>query len=265
VVKWFLAMQHLAYTEKGKGSVVVLLHGFCESKEIWKDFIPAFSDSFRVIAVDLGGFGESANLLPQLCSMEAMADQIWELLQHLQISQAAFVGHSMGGYVALAFAEKYPAMVEKLCLFHSTALADSPEKKENRNKVIEFVQKAGVEAFISNFVKPLFYEGRWQEMQKEINFLEEIGKKTPLQTITSALAAMRDRKSRLELLVKANFPILYIIGKQDTAVIWESYQEQLQKIPNAQTLILDETGHVGMLERPQETLQTLKKFLTSCQ
>lgn len=254
-------MQNLAYTEKGKGSVVVLLHGFCESKEIWNDFINELSKYFRVIAMDLGGFGESANALPEPCSMEIMAEQVIQTLQSLQVSQASFVGHSMGGYVALALAEKYPAMVEKLCLFHSTAFADSPEKKENRNKVIEFVQKAGVEAFISNFVRPLFYEGRWQELQQEIHFLEEIGKKTPLKTIVSVLGAMRDRKSSLDMLTNAKFPILYIIGKQDTAVVWESYQEQLRKIPNAQTLILDNTGHVGMLERPQETLETLKNFL----
>ncbi|WP_448529082.1 alpha/beta fold hydrolase [Raineya sp.] len=256
-------MQNLAYTEKGKGSVVVLLHGFCESKAIWKDFMNELSKYFRVIAIDLGGFGESANALPEPCSMETMAEQVFQTIQNLQVSQAAFVGHSMGGYVALALAEKYPTMLEKLCLFHSTALADSPEKKENRNKVIEFVQKAGVEAFISNFVKPLFYEGRWQELQQEIHFLEEIGKETPLKTIVSVLAAMRDRKSRLDMLAKVNFPVFYIIGKQDTAVVWESYQEQLQKIPKAQTLILDNTGHVGMLERPQETLQALKDFLIS--
>ncbi len=255
-------MTNLAYTEKGKGSVVVLLHGFCESKEIWKDFTDELSKYFRVIALDLGGFGESANALPVPCSMETMAEQVFQTLQNLQVSQAAFVGHSMGGYVALALAEKYPTMVKKLCLFHSTALSDSPEKKENRNKVIEFVQKVGVEAFISNFVKPLFYEDRWQELEQEIRFLEEIGKKTPMQTIVSVLAAMRDRTSRLDMLAKADFPVLYIIGKQDTAVVWESYQEQLQKIPYAQTLVLDNTGHMGMLERPQETLQALKNFLT---
>ncbi|MDW8296538.1 MAG: alpha/beta hydrolase, partial [Raineya sp.] len=114
-------MQSLAYIEQGTGKNVVLLHGFCESKEIWKDFLPELAKNFRTIAVDIGGFGESANLLPQPCTMETLAEQVFALLKELQISQAAFVGHSMGGYVALALAEKHPEIIEKLCLFHSTA------------------------------------------------------------------------------------------------------------------------------------------------
>lgn len=254
-------MKQLAYIQQGKGKAIILLHGFCESKEIWKGFIPVLAQNYSVIAIDLGGFGESADLLPNPCSIETMAEQVIGLLKAIQITKAVWVGHSMGGYVALAAAENYPQMIEKLCLFHSTALADSPEKKENRNKVIEFVQKAGVEIFIDSFFKNLIYQDRLNELQEKIQFVEEIGKKTPLKSVVALLEAMRDRKSRLEILQKALFPVLYIIGKQDSAVTWQSYEEQLKLLPHAQILVLEQTGHLGMLERPHETLQTLKQFI----
>ncbi|MFN3316160.1 MAG: alpha/beta fold hydrolase, partial [Raineya sp.] len=198
---------------------------------------------------------------PQPCSIEALAEQIAELFKYLHISKASIVAHSLGGYVSLALAEKYPEMIEKLCLFHSTALADSPEKQHTRNKVIDFVQKVGVNQYIESFVSPLFYAKRLSELSEKVKFLEEIGKKTPLNTILEVVAAMRDRKDRIEVIKNAHFPILYIIGKEDGAVSFESYQEQLKVNPKIESLILEETGHMGMFERPQETLQALKNFI----
>ena len=255
-------MKTLAYTQRGSGSKhLIFIHGFCENQTIWKDFIPHFSDSYQVITLDLGGFGESQYLLPQSCSIETLAEQVADLLQSLHISKANFVAHSLGGYVALALAEKYPALIESLCLFHSTALADSPEKKATRNKVIEFVQKVGVSQYIESFVSPLFYTKRLTELSEKVKFLEEIGKKTPLKTILAVVAAMRDRKNRLGVVKNANFPILYIIGKEDGAVSWESYKEQIQINSQIQSLILEETGHMGMFERPKETIEAIKRFL----
>jgi pimeloyl-ACP methyl ester carboxylesterase len=255
-------MTQLAYNLTGTGEkYLTFIHGFCESKAIWNDFVPHFTENYRVLTLDLGGFGDSKDLLPEPCSIEALAEQVAELLRHLQIAKTSIVAHSLGGYVSLALAEKYPEFVEKLCLFHSTALADSPEKKEIRNKVIDFVQKVGVNQYIDSFVTPLFYTKRTQELVEAIKFVEEIGKKTPLQTIVAVVAAMRDRQDRLHVIKNASFPILYIIGKDDGAVSFESYQEQIQANPQIQSLVLEETAHMGMFERPQETLKALKQFL----
>ena len=255
-------MKLLAHKQTGSGEdTLVFIHGFCENQSIWKDFVPHFVQTHQVLTLDLGGFGESKDLLPQPCSIEALAEQIAELLEHLDIKKANIVAHSLGGYVSLALAEKYPHFVKSLCLFHSTALADSPEKQTIRNKVIDFVQKVGVNQYIDSFVAPLFYAKRSQELSEEIKFVEEIGKKTPLETILAVLAAMRDRKDRLEVLKNASFPILYIIGKEDAAVSFESYQEQIKAIPRVQSLILKETAHMGMFERPKETLEAVQKFV----
>jgi pimeloyl-ACP methyl ester carboxylesterase len=250
----------LSYKQIGKGTPIVFIHGFCENKQIWDSYLINLLSDFQIISLDLGGFGDSAHLLPQPCSIESLAEQVCDLLQCIKITKAIFVGHSLGGYVALALAEKYPEMIQKLCLFHSTALADSEEKKEIRNKVIDFVQKVGGERYIESFVSPLFCQKRLEELKQEILFVEKIAKKTPLGTIVSVIKAMRDRKSRLNVIREATFPILFIIGKEDGAVSFESYQEQITANPLVETCILEETGHMGMFERPQETLEAIKKF-----
>lgn len=255
-------MKLLAHQQTGSGKDnLVFIHGFCENQSIWKNFVPHFEQTHQVLTLDLGGFGESKALLPQPCSIETLAEQIAELFEYLGIKKASIVAHSLGGYVGLALAEKYPQFVERLCLFHSTALADSPEKQATRNKVIEFVQKVGVSQYIESFVSPLFYAKHSQELSEAIKFVEEIGKKTPLETILAVVAAMRDRKDKLEVIRNASFPILYVIGKEDTAVSFESYQKQIKANPRIQSLILEETAHMGMFERPKETLEAVQKFV----
>ncbi|MEM9980897.1 MAG: alpha/beta fold hydrolase [Bacteroidota bacterium] len=165
----------LSYTTTGKGAPVILIHGFCESKAIWESFVPTLAEKHQVIALDLGGFGESANLLPTPVTIEALASQVYDLLQSLAIQQATFVAHSLGGYVSLALAEKHPSLFAGLCLFHSTALADTEEKKATRNKVIAFVQKVGVAKYMQSFVASLFYTKQATKHQAAIAYIEAIG------------------------------------------------------------------------------------------
>jgi pimeloyl-ACP methyl ester carboxylesterase len=253
-------MEILHHYVTGSGKPVVLIHGFCENETVWDGFVPTLAKNNQIITLDLGGFGKSSHLLPNSCSIEALAEQVKNLLDFLKIDKAIFIGHSLGGYVNLALAEKYPFIVEKMCLFHSTALADTPEKKDTRNKVIDFVQKVGVERYIESFVSPLFYQPRLKELKNSILEVEKVGKTTPLETITSVVAAMRDRENRLEVVKNIEYPILYIIGKNDGAVAFESYQEQINCNSLIETLILEETGHMGMFERPKEILETLLTF-----
>ena len=250
----------LHYTLQGQGSCLLLLHGFCEASDMWAHWLPELSQHFQVLALDLGGFGQSAAALPQPCSISALAEQVADTLQNIGIERCMIVGHSLGGYVALALAEQNPELLQGLVLFHSTALADSPEKQQMRNKVIDFVQKVGVERFIESFVSPLFYKERLQELQEAVKRVENLGKKTPLQSIVEVSKAMRDRPDRSEVLAKAAFPIMFIIGKQDASVPLESYREQVFLPKNATVHILDATGHMGMFERPAETLPLVLDF-----
>ncbi|MEY3451054.1 MAG: hypothetical protein RL711_879 [Bacteroidota bacterium] len=252
-------MSQLSYNELGAGMPLVLLHGFCESKAIWNAFAPSLALHYRVICVDLPGFGES-DLDKENCSMETMADAVASLLKSLQISHCVMVGHSLGGYVALAFAEKHAKMLLGLGMFHSTAFADKPEKQENRNKTMAYIQEHGVPAFIKPFVPALFFHTSRKTLEKAIDNTIQIGLQTSIDTVLAVTVAMRDRKDRTQVLADLNIPVLYIIGKQDTAVPLEMSMAQIEIPKNCMVQILNHTGHMGMFERKKETLLMIKNF-----
>ena len=142
------------YTEAGKGRAIVLLHGFMESLHIWDDYAKELSKRYRVICIDLPGHGKS-DCFGYVHSMELMADAVNAVLEKLNLRKIFLAGHSMGGYTGLAFAEKYPDKIKGLCLFHSTANADSEERKENRNRALEIVKK-NHKKFINQII-PLWF------------------------------------------------------------------------------------------------------------
>lgn len=251
----------LAYTQIGEGKDLLLVHGFGESRQMWKDFIPALAQHFKVTTLDLGGFGDSQDFLPKPCSLEALAAQVEDLCIHLNIEQFAWVGHSLGAYVGLAYAEKYSHKLSAMSLFHSTALADTEEKKKIRENVITFIDKNGVAPFIENFVAPLFFEPRQQALKKSIEFVKSIALHTPKATLMEVMLAMRNRPDRTAVLANADFPVQFIIGRQDNSVPFESYASQIMLPKNVDIQILDQTGHMGMFERPELTKQALIAFL----
>ncbi len=247
------------YTDTGSGEALVFLHGFCESKELWAKFTKPLQQKFRVIALDLPGFGENTQDV-QDYSMESMVDYVKKQLDTLHIKKCILIGHSMGGYVSMAFAEKYGNMLNGLCLFHSSALPDTEDKKENRNKTIEFVEKHGVDKFMLSFVEPLFFADNRKKLREEINMMIKIGQATPKESITKGLAAMRDRPDRTSELKKIKCPVLFIFGKEDGAVPLEKALEQCHLPDNSMTNFLGKTGHMGMFERTYETRKAIEKF-----
>ena len=252
----------LYFQEKGKGEkVVLLLHGFCEDYSIWQEIAEQLSQKYRVIVPDLGGFGKSAKMLPQNVTMENLGEQVKNLLSHLSIEKCIVIGHSMGGYVALALAKAYPNLFEGLGLFNSTALADSEVKKRHRHQTALFIQKNGVPAFADDFSAMMFYTKRREELQKEIEYIKKLVKQTPENSILQVILALRDRADQTEVLKALNVPVLYIIGREDQSVPLSTYEEQIFYPKNASIHILDDTAHVGMLERPKESLQMISEFL----
>jgi len=243
----------------GSGKVLVFLHGFMESKELWQDFVPSLQSQYRVILLDLPGHGANTAAREDY-SIESAANYVRETLQALQVNKFLLIGHSMGGYISMAFAEKYPELLTGVVLFHSSALPDTDEKKENRNKTIQFIQKHGVNKFMDTFVVPLFYEGNQHKQAAAIAFLTETGKKVAPTAVIGAVTAMRDRPDRTEVLRQADFPFLFISGKQDQAVTLAQTLQQCHLPKIAYTLFLDQTGHVGMFERPVETLAAVRNF-----
>jgi len=251
---------NLTYTEEGQGMPVVLLHGFPENRFIWKHFSERLKNNFKVISIDLPGFGENAPLETPM-TITDIAEKVKRHLDGMGIDKCVMIGHSLGGYVSLAFAEKYGNRLYGLGLFHSTAMSDSLEKKQGRNRSIDFIERYGIGEFVNEFVKPLFYEPRQAEFKDAIHFITEMGKATPKSTVIEVIKAMRDRKDRTKVLEKTTYPVLFIAGRNDPAVIFSTSTSQFWLPADATIHVLNETGHMGMFERKEETILYVSQFL----
>lgn len=252
----------IAFTDKGKGRAVVLLHGFPFSKELWADTRDVLAKQFRVICIDLPGHGQSDSF-GYVHSMDLMAKAVKAVLDKLRLKKYVLVGHSMGGYVSLAFAELFPEQIKGLCLFHSTSYADSEQKKKDREKAIASVKK-DPDVFLRASVKNLFAVKNIRTFRKEIAFATKIARKTPKQGIVNALEGMKDRPNRDVVLHFAKFPVLFIVGKYDNLLPMQSLLDQSKISKKGSALLLDDTGHMGFLEEAEKSIKFLKKFLRSC-
>jgi pimeloyl-ACP methyl ester carboxylesterase len=247
----------ISYTEQGKGTAVVLLHGFLENKTMWNDYVVAISKKNRVITIDLLGHGET-ECLGYVHSMEDNADVVMAVLQHLKIRKVVFIGHSMGGYVALAFAELYPENVKGIVLLNSTSRADSEDRKTNRDRAIKAV-KQNYTAFVRMSIANLFSEKNRTILLNEIENVKTEALKTPLQGIVASLEGMKIRKDREVILHFASYPILLILGKEDPVLI---YDENVTQIENtAVKLHILNDGHMSHIENCDELLLVLSDFL----
>ena len=250
-------MNHLFYKEKGTGYPVIFIHGFCETHEIWEGLTDRLSTIFRTISVDLPGFGKS-NSLPSPNSIETAAENVVNLIRkELQLDACVILGHSMGGYVALAMAEKDPALFNGMGLIHSTAYADSDERKVSRNKVIEFVNRHGVGPFIQSFIPPLFNN----QLNPYIPATVALASKTSLSTLISYTEAMRDRPERIHVIEAFQKPVLFIAGKSDIVIPLKAVQEQALVTQKHTLRIMERVGHMGMLEAVDETARVITDFL----
>lgn len=250
------------YSDTGKGRAIVLLHGFPESFEIWNEFSESLSKHFRVIAIDLPGFGETP-CIGYSHSMELMAECVKSVMDELGYRKYVLAGHSMGGYVTLAFAEMFPKNISGICLFHSSALPDSEEKKKDRVRASEIVKKDR-KHYVSELVNKLFAPVNVSKFGKEIAGIKEIGYNTPSLGIINALLGMKDRPDRQHVLKNAGFPIQFIIGKDDLVMPFESLLEQSKLSDNTSVLLLENCGHMGFIEEKEKTAKALIKFSRKC-
>lgn len=248
----------LHFSVSGHGPVIILLHGFLESGEIWKNFVRRLAKSFRVITIDLPGHGESDTIRP-VQTIDHMAEAVGQVVKALSIHQCIMVGHSMGGYVALAFADKYPKLLRGIVLFHSHAGADSPEAMKNRDRTISLVENDH-HGFIKNFIPGLFDPENVDKFQQEILVLKALADKTPKEGIIAALKSMKDRPDRQHVLINSKVPVLFIIGKKDSRIPMELILPQSLLPPHAELLLLDHVGHMGFIEASNKTFSTLKSF-----
>jgi len=245
------------FNDVGKGTAIVLLHGYLENSSMWDYFVPEFSKKNRVITIDLLGHGASG-CLGYVHSMEEQADMVAEVLTHLKVKKVNLIGHSMGGYVALAFAELYANNVKSLVLINSTSRADRGEKRQNRDRAIQAVKKNYV-IFVKISIANLFSEENQILLIDEIENVKKEALKTPLQGIIAAQEGMKIRNDREVLLHFAPYPKMLILGKKDTVLNYEDTIDQIEKT-NVQ-LVTFPDGHMSHIENREALLIVLLDFI----
>ena len=249
-------LQNIYFKSRGEGPAVILLHGFCESHAIFDGLIDALSQNYRVICPDLPGHGGTP-WDQGMRSMDEAAFWLRDLMDALALEQVCLVGHSMGGYIAAAFATFFPERLNALGMLHTTALADTETRKRNRSKAIQFIEKNGVAPFLEVFVQSLFHtpQPEW------IALMEEITAKTNPDAVLAFTQIMRDRPDRSEVIRGLEIPVMYITGAKDALVSPERSAEELQHMPLAILKRMPEASHMGMFEAKDKVLDALNSLM----
>lgn len=252
----------VSFIDAGKGRAVVLLHGYLGSALIWEQTILNLARSYRVIAIDLPGHGQSA-CLGYVHSMTLMARCVKAVMDGLKLKRYVIIGHSMGGYVGLAFADLFPDTLKGLCLYHSSAYPDSEEKKHDRNRAIQLVKQER-QLYTANTIKNLFASKNLKYLKAEIQFALHIARQTSVKGMVAALEGMKDRPARDIILGLVEYPIMMVIGELDNVLPAQQLLEQSSVIKNKTTLYLEHDGHFGFLESPRQSHKALRGFLRQC-
>ena len=250
----------IRYRTFGKGPAVVLLHGFLENLTMWDGLTATLSKRNRVITIDLLGHGNSENL-GYIHTMETQAEIIKAVLSHLRLRKYILIGHSMGGYIGLAFSELFSHSIKGLCLMNSTALADTDEKKIGRDRAILAV-KQNHKVFIRMSIPNLFSENNRSIFKKESDELINSALTMSVQGIVASLEGMKIRKDRLNLFKKAAYKKLIIISDKDPVLNPDTLRKQLKDTNIKMTNFPD--GHMSHIENKNELIKTLEEFIKSC-
>lgn len=245
------------YTSSGNGPVVVLLHGFLEDLTMWDELESEFSEKNRVVRIDLLGHGFT-DKQGGVHSMEDQAEMIKAVLEELKIDKYAVIGHSMGGYIALALADIYPGNLTGLCLMNSTSLADSEEKKHNRDRAVEAV-KNNHRSFVRIAIPGLFAPENRDRFAARVKEATEVALSISPEDIIAALKGMKIRKDRSAVFKSGTYPKLLVVGRKDPALDLETLMLQ-SKFPGVETVTFDD-GHMSHIENRKELTENLLRFL----
>ena len=240
----------------GEGLPLIFLHGFNENSHIWDQVIPTVSQNYQCLLIDLPGFGKSP--LPSSLTIKYMADAVHRVIEDLGMLKPVVIGHSMGGYVILELAHHYPELLSGAGLFHSTAFADSEEKKENRKKTLDFLDKNPLESFFKVFIQGLFAP---QNLKSEfLNTAGSIIYQTNKNSVMLGTTAMMERPDRTEVLKNSKIPWLLIAGSYDQLIPLDHITLQASYCNKALIEILNNSGHMGMIEEPERSSEIIMKF-----
>ena len=250
----------LYYSDLGKGTVIVLLHGYLESLEIWEEFALKLSKSYRVICFDIPGHGKSDELA-ETHTIELLAETIFNSLKELNIEKCFMIGHSMGGYITLMFHKLFSEMLYGFSLFHSHPFADTEETKKKRLREIAFV-KAGKKDLIATFNIPnAFATDNLTRFQKEIEKAKSIALQTSEEGIIVNLHAMMNRPDLSKSLLKSKIPFLLIAGRKDNYINYNTVIPKIKLPKNSELKVLENSGHMGFIEEMEVSLRMIEEFV----
>jgi pimeloyl-ACP methyl ester carboxylesterase len=249
-------MEFIHYRDHGAGRPLVFIHGFCDNQQLWSEFIKPFTTEFRVITLDLPGFGKS--LLPPVpFTLEDVGDALSSWLTELGLEQPILVGHSLGGYVSLSMLERHARQLSGIVLFHSTSYADSEERKKVRDKVMAFVGDNGVAPFMETFVPGLFAD----KSDPSIPGTRERTLGTSREALIAYAAAMRDRPDRTRLLATSEKPVLILGGMKDSLIPIDDLRKIAQQAPKSELFELPNAAHMGMFEAKIDAQSILSSYV----
>ena len=250
---------HICDSEKGD-KAVVLLHGYLENMMIWEDFIPLIYKQVRVITLDIPGHGIS-EVKGAVHTMDYLADTVAAALSSLKVEKAHIVGHSMGGYVALALCERHPECVDSVTLLHSTPNADSEEKRKNREREISIIKSGKKELLASTAPKAGFAADNLQRCNAYVEDLVEMVHITEDQGIIALLGGMIGRKDQNEMLRQSAIPQLFILGRKDNYITAEVAEAMVAAHPQAEVAWMANSGHMSFIEEPTACATALLDFI----
>ncbi len=250
----------MAYTDTGIGRPLVLIHGYPFNRSLWDEQVNALTHSYRVIVPDLRGFGESdASAGP--ATMNRMAQDVARLLDHLEISQAAVGGLSMGGYVTLAFYKQFPSRVRALILADTRAHADTEEAKQTRAQQAEKALTEGMAGIADAMLPKLLTPETVSKHPEIVKRVRDMMIKTKPEGAAAALQGMAEREDLTSLLSQISVPTLIMVGSEDPITPVADSEKMHQAIAGSRLVVLEKAGHVSNIEQSEQFNAELKRFL----
>lgn len=247
------------YNIRGEGRVVILLHGYLESKEVWESFAERLSSKFKVICMDLPGHGMSG-VYGNTHTMEFLASSVKALLINLDADKVFLSGHSLGGYVTLAFLELYPELLSGYCLFHSQPFSDSEASIEKRKREIQVVRAGKKNLMYPDNVERMFAKSNLDKFPVALERSKAIASRISGEGIVAVLNGMMARPSRLKVMEEGRVPCLWILGTMDSYIPVEVTSKV--KLPsNAELVVLNKSGHMGFIEQEDDSVKVFTRFV----
>ena len=240
----------------GIGPHLCFLHGFCENRSIWNSIVSYLESRYTIISIDLPGFGKSSDI--SFSSIPQVAQQIYDLLKFEDINEVVLLGHSMGGYIVAEFMHRHPSLLKGAGFIHSTACADSIDKKENRDKLIRFVKTNGAQKFFPLFIEGLVASRNIARLKLDLLTLVQ---PTKGSSVVAALESMKAREDRTDAVAQFSKPILFLMGSEDSHYPKEEIFGLASKAQKVQIEIIDEVGHLSMFEDEIASKNAIKRFL----